>query len=405
MTFETWWLLGIPILFGLGWIAARVDVRELLSESRQLPRSYFKGLNFLLNENHDKAIDAFIEVAKLDTETIELHFALGSLFRRRGEIERAIRVHQSLLNRADLPSHDHIQALYAIGNDYYKAGMFDKSEEAFKKVIGSEEYEKDAMHALIRIYEAQHDWHRSMEVVKQLRDIYGLSVPQVIHYYCELAEQSLRSNPPDLAMVNEYIAKAEKEIKSNPDSTQAGRARLLIFKSQVAALSQRPDEQREYLKQVFIQTPEYGDLVAVSLAENFEQAGFAQEGFEFLQERYSLHPSLNTFEQIIKYMRINYGSHDTYQLASSMLFDNPSLLSLNKLVGVELKYENAPNADSNDPVDYEKLQLISKSIHKQSERLNRYVCKECGFQAKNFYWQCPGCHQWETYSTKRLEEL
>ena len=131
--FEVWWFILIPIVFALGWIAARVDFKQMLSETRQLPDSYFKGLNFLLNEDHDKAIDAFIEVAKLDTETTELHFALGNLFRRRGEIERAIRVHQSLLNRADLPRKDQEQALYQIGQDYFKAGMFDRSEEAFKQ--------------------------------------------------------------------------------------------------------------------------------------------------------------------------------------------------------------------------------------------------------------------------------
>lgn len=104
MEFEIWWLLGIPIFFALGWIAARVDIKQLVSESRSLPRGYFKGLNFLLNEQPDKAIDAFIEIVKLDPETADMHFALGNLFRRRGETERAIRVHQNLLSRPDLPA-------------------------------------------------------------------------------------------------------------------------------------------------------------------------------------------------------------------------------------------------------------------------------------------------------------
>lgn len=103
MDFDLWWLLAIPLVFGLGWVAARLDARQLRTEQSSLPRSYFKGLNFLLNEQPDKAIDAFIEVARLDPETTELHFALGSLFRRRGETERAIRVHQNLVNRPDLP--------------------------------------------------------------------------------------------------------------------------------------------------------------------------------------------------------------------------------------------------------------------------------------------------------------
>src|SRR5580704_13335300 len=134
MEFETWWLLSIPVFFGLGWIAARVDITQLLSESRSLPNGYFKGLNFLLNEQPDKAIDAFIEVVKLDPETTELHFALGNLFRRRGETERAIRVHQNLLKRADLPTNERDHALYELGQDFLKAGLLDRAEETFKEI-------------------------------------------------------------------------------------------------------------------------------------------------------------------------------------------------------------------------------------------------------------------------------
>src|SRR5258708_38028940 len=118
MEFEYWWLLGFPLFFGLGWIAARIDIRHLLRESRALPRSYFKGLNFLLNEQPDKAIEAFIEVAKVDPETVELHFALGSLFRRRGETERAIRMHRNLLERPDLGTEQRLHAMGDLGQDH-----------------------------------------------------------------------------------------------------------------------------------------------------------------------------------------------------------------------------------------------------------------------------------------------
>src|SRR5213596_2027246 len=115
MEFELWWLLPIiAVVFGLGWIAARIDIRYLLRESRALPLSYFKGLNFLLNEQPDKAIEAFIEVVKVDPQTIELHFALGSLFRRRGEVERAIRMHENLLGRPDLAPEQKLTALYEL---------------------------------------------------------------------------------------------------------------------------------------------------------------------------------------------------------------------------------------------------------------------------------------------------
>src|SRR5215211_2496255 len=132
--FEYWWLLGLPLFFGFGWMAARVDIRQIVTESRALPRSYFKGLNFLLNEQPDKAIEAFIEVVKVDPETVELHFALGSLFRRRGEYDRAIRMHQNLLDRADLGKEQKIVALSELGQDYLKAGILDRAEEVFSRL-------------------------------------------------------------------------------------------------------------------------------------------------------------------------------------------------------------------------------------------------------------------------------
>src|SRR6201987_561145 len=137
MDLDFWWLLVIPVAFAFGWMAARYDLKTLLSESSNLPRSYFRGLNFLLNEQPDQAIDAFIEVVRLDPETIELHFALGNLFRRRGEIARAIRVHQNLLARPDLPHEHEVHSLYELGQDYLKAGLLDRAEETFNRLVDS----------------------------------------------------------------------------------------------------------------------------------------------------------------------------------------------------------------------------------------------------------------------------
>jgi len=138
MDFELWWLLPIPVLFfGLGWIAARIDIKHLLRESRALPLSYFRGLNFLLNEQPDKAIESFIEVVKVDPQTIDLHFALGSLFRRQGEIERATRMHQNLLDRPNLPPDKREAALFELAQDFHRAGLLDRAEELFTKLDGT----------------------------------------------------------------------------------------------------------------------------------------------------------------------------------------------------------------------------------------------------------------------------
>src|SRR3954464_5992655 len=180
--FEYWWLLGLPLFFGLGWMAARIDIRQIVTESRALPKSYFKGLNFLLNEQPDKAIEAFIEVVKVDPETVELHFALGSLFRRRGEYARAIRMHQNLLERADLPEDQKVSALTELGQDYLKAGILDRAEEVFKKLQSSPQGTLARRH-LLEIYEQEKDWKRAVEMTHEVE----ADPRERAQYHCELA--------------------------------------------------------------------------------------------------------------------------------------------------------------------------------------------------------------------------
>lgn len=213
MDFEPWWLIFLPLLFALGWIAARVDIGQMLSENRSMPPSYFKGLNFLLNEEPDQAIDAFIEVAKLDPETTELHFALGSLFRRRGEVERAIRVHQSLLTRADLPLANREYAQHELAQDFLKAGMLDRAEQAFE-VVQDTRFALSAVRALIRIYESEHDWPRAIEAVKRLRGLTNEPVPQLVHYQCERAQTAMAGKPPDLDAANEALDAADNAAQA-----------------------------------------------------------------------------------------------------------------------------------------------------------------------------------------------
>src|SRR6266568_3882668 len=165
MDFELWWLLPIPALFfALGWIAARIDIKHLLRESRALPLSYFRGLNFLLNEQPDKAIESFIEVVKVDPQTIDLHFALGNLFRRQGEIDRAIRMHQNLLDRA---------------------------EDMFTRLDGSP-FEHQAIGFLLQIYEQEKDWKKAIVATKRMEALAKRPYfKEIAHYYCELAQGAM----------------------------------------------------------------------------------------------------------------------------------------------------------------------------------------------------------------------
>ncbi|MGQ0651881.1 MAG: tetratricopeptide repeat protein, partial [Betaproteobacteria bacterium] len=197
MEFETWWTWGLvllPLFFGLGWMAARIDIKQIVSESRALPRSYFKGLNFLLNEQPDKAIEAFIEVVKVDPETIELHFALGSLFRRRGEFDRAIRMHQNLLERPDLPADQKLVALAELGEDYLKAGILDRAEECFRRLDKADASSRAKRH-LLQIYEQEKEWSKAIDMTREVA-----SEPRALaQYYCELAASEAAQSRPEAA--------------------------------------------------------------------------------------------------------------------------------------------------------------------------------------------------------------
>ncbi|CAM5779081.1 lipopolysaccharide assembly protein LapB [Castellaniella caeni] len=402
MDFEPWWLIIVPVLFGLGWLAARFDFRQMLSETRALPDSYFKGLNFLLNEEPDRAIDAFIEVAKLDPETTELHFALGSLFRRRGEIERAIRVHQSLLSREDLPMADRENAQFELAQDFLKAGMLDRAEHGFQAILQTR-HAQAAIRALIRIYESEHDWHRAIEAVQQLRGRTEEPVPQLAHYYCELAQQALEQKEPDFSAAADALDAADNAARQN-GSSDASKTRVHLLRAQYAERRGDLEAQRVQLQDVLVSAPDYAGLVADLLLACYGAQGRADEGLALLQAQYEQSPTLDLFNVVFRALRTRDGVETAWGFARQALRAHPSLLGLDRLLEVELAQEG-DHGTVNRLVPGADLGLLRSLIHKHTQRLDRYACSQCGFEARRFYWQCPGCNAWETYRPRRLEEI
>src|SRR5512140_796993 len=213
MDFDLWWLLPIPALFfAMGWIAARIDIKHLLRESRALPLTYFRGLNFLLNEQPDKAIESFIEVVKVDPQTIDLHFALGSLFRRQGEVERAIRMHQNLLDRPDLAADKRQAATFELAQDFHRAGLLDRAEELFAKLEGSP-FEHGSLGFLLSIYEQEKDWPKAIGVTRRMEAIAKQPYyREIAHYDCELAQAALLR--ADFAAARGFVEQALAEYKA-----------------------------------------------------------------------------------------------------------------------------------------------------------------------------------------------
>lgn len=387
MEFEIWWLLAIPIFFGLGWIAARVDIRQLLSESRSLPRGYFKGLNFLLNEQPDKAIDAFIEIVKLDPETVELHFALGSLFRRRGETERAIRVHQNLLARPDLPVEHQINAQFELGHDYLKAGLLDRAEETFNALLDTH-YAAQASRALLEIYQREKEWTRAIEAAYALQQAgAGGRQKEIAQFYCEIAQDELVHMHTDAAMP--MLEKALAADRKNVRATMLiGDVCLAKGDIEAALLAWRRVEQ---------QSVPHVALVAQRLMDGYRALGRPQEGANLIKSYLSEASSIDLLEVVFKAVLDLDGVEAANQLVSDELRRTPTLLGLDKLL--EGRLMNAR------PEVRPELSLVKNLVHGYAEKLARYQCSHCGFKARQFYWQCPGCSQWETYPPRRTEEL
>ncbi len=381
---EYWQFLLIPVFFGLGWAAARVDMRQVVHESRALPRSYFEGLNFLLNEQPDKAIDSFLEVAKVDSQTVELHFALGNLFRRRGETERAIRMHQNLIDLPDLDERVRLQALLELGQDYLKAGLLDRAEEIFNKLLGSS-FEEEAKRNLLEIYQVEKEWLKAVEIARELPDV--ASHREIAEYYCELAANEIMRSRPDTA--REYLDVAMQENrKCVRASLLHGDLLLQEGKTQEAIAAWQRIEQQD---------PAYLALVAQRLLETHRKLERLAEGIALLSGYLERYPSLDLLEVVYQLVLESDGTEAAYRLVRAELQRNPTLLGLEKLMSARLPLVS--------PELRPDVELARSIIQGYTKRLSRYRCDNCGFKARQFYWRCPACGGWETYPPRRGEEF
>jgi lipopolysaccharide biosynthesis regulator YciM len=387
MEFETWWLLSVPFFFALGWIAARVDIRHLISESRHLPRSYYKGLNALLNEDPDKAIDLFIEIARLDPETAELHFALGKLFRQRGDIERAVRVHQELLARADLLPEIASQAKYELGQDFLKAGLLDRAEETFNQLAVTP-YGTSARRALLEIYQREKEWKRAIDAARALQESgAGNFQKEIAQFHCEIAEDELVHAKPDAA-----LATVEQALAFDRNNVRA-----MILNGDALLAKGDTEAALKVWERVEKQSVAHVALVAQRLMDGYRSVNRTQEGINLLKAYHAEVPSVDLLEVIFKAVLEIDGPEIANQFVSDELRRTPTLLGLDKLLEARLMVV-APDRRT-------ELSVVKNLVSGYAQKLARYQCSHCGFKAKQFYWQCPGCSHWESYAPRRTEEL
>ena len=384
---QLWWLLALPFFFILGWIAARIDIKHLVRESRALPRSYFRGLNFLLNEQPDKAIEAFIEAARVDPETIEMHFALGNLFRRRGETDRAIRVHQNLVGRDGLNDEQRLQALAELGQDYLKAGLLDRAESIFEKLLGTRR-EEEALLSLLEIYQQEKEWQKAIDIAGRLPQHAGhMWAKEIANFHCELAAAALLEDNRA-----EARARLEQALAAN---RRCVRATILL--GELALATGDAAAAIDAWRRVEQQGPQYLSLIAARLTEAYRREQREVQGIALLKSWLDQHPSLDLLDAVFQSTLAASGPEQAYALVREELRRNPTLLGLDKLLEAQILV--APVERRSD------LQLMKNLIHEHTRRVARYRCDSCGFKARQFYWRCPACGGWETYPPRRSEEF
>jgi lipopolysaccharide biosynthesis regulator YciM len=384
--FELWYLLVLPLLFAAGWFARGFEARAQATDQAGLPRSYFRGLNLLLNDQHDKAIDAFIEVVRLDPETIELHHALGNLFRRRGEFDRAVRIHTHLLNRADLPASARSQALAELGQDYLKGGLLDRAEDAFRRLLEDRHHRFDALRALLRIYQMEREWLKAVDCARLLEREAGESHGQAIsHFYCELAATALDQGRFDDAQqsIDEALAANRKSVRA-----------LILAGDLEMKRGHRPEALRQWMK-VDAVSPEHVPLIAARVADAMAADGDRAGALNWLKRALLDSPSIDLLDVAQKRAHEWDGAPAAEALVGEELRRHPSLLGFERLLESRL----AMNKDD------EELQLLASLLRGQTSKLARYRCTRCGFRAREYHWNCPGCTGWDTYPPRRIEEL
>ena len=377
-------LLGLPLAFLLGWLASRLDLRQLRFENRRVPKAYFKGLNFLLNEQQDQAIDAFIEAVQSDPDTSELHFALGNLFRRRGEYDRAVRVHEHLLSRGDISQVDRERAQHALALDFLKAGLLDRAEEALARLEATP-FEAQARLALLAIYERSRDWPNAAAITQKMHAAQqGDFSTRQAHYLCEQA----------LALVaqGDLSAAQSRLTQAATIAPEAARPRI-----ELAKLQQQQGESAAAVATLLTMNaanPSALPLATALLVQAGQDAGQTAPVMQALQQHYRGAPSLDVLDGIVALEAAGCaqpGAGRGWDVRH--LETEPSLVAAAKWLATE-------------KLEHEQFHpQVQRALDRASAPLTRYRCAACGFEARQHFWQCPGCQTWDSYPARRVEEL
>ncbi len=382
---ELLWLLLLPVAAASGWWVAR---RRQMDRPGSATRSaeYFKGLNYLIDDKPDQAIEVFTRMADVDRDTAEIHLALGNLFRRRGEVDRAIHVHGSLMARANLTADQRSRAMLELGEDYLRAGLFDRAEALLRELVDQPAHTEIALSRLIYIFQQEKDWRQAIAYCDRLERISGESQRrQTAHFCCELAEEAIRQQQETEAKTWLQDALA-RDPKCTRASLLLGRLAMRVGNHQAAIVAFQAVERQDrgYLSEAI-----------GPLGQCYGMLGRLDEWIVCLREIQERDHGGRITDALAEWLLRQEGEDAALQFLERELRNYPTLLGLRRLV--ELKLERGEGAKH---ADLQTLHCISTQMLNSAAR---YRCDSCGFVAKSLHWCCPSCQQWNT--SKPLPDL
>lgn len=374
--------LLLPVAAWSGWYAATkksLNTSKKLSNSI-LPTGYVKGLNYILNEQPDKAIDVFIRMLEVDEDTVETHLALAGLFRRRGEVDRAIRIHQNLIARPQLAQAQRVEALMALGKDYLCAGVYDRAERIF---IEASEYGGDAkvssLNQLLAIYLQQSAWQKALNILNQLQQVTTKQMGrQVAHCYCQLFEEYIKVK--QFKMANSCLKHAYAADKTL--------VRVSLLQGQLDFELENYRQAIRAYKKVVEQDPAFISEIVTPVFKCYEKLGLLNQFYQYMGELLVEHPRTSIIFSIAQNIKLQRGEEAAIDFVTELLSKHPSLKGLQYLIEwhLELAYGKVKT----------KLSMLYEITNKLQENKPAYRCGTCGFAGKILHWHCPSCKNWST---------
>lgn len=374
---ELLWFL-LPVAAASGWYFARrsVDVKEAVPDSNTSADCY-KGINYLLNDQPDKAVELFTRLFNVNRDTLDTHIAIGSLFRRRGEVDRAIRIHQHLLNQTSLPQAQRHVVQLELGHDFLKAGLLDRAEKVLTDLLDMDAQNEVALNLLVRVYQQEKDWDQAIAVLRRLPST--TARPQVLaQYYCELADVASARRDYDTA-----LRRVEQALQADPAC-----ARASLVEGRVRAAGGDFVQAINAYKRVREQNTAYIGEIIEPLVECYYKLGQPASVIDFLEEVVKVYGNVRGALALTELHRERNGAQDAAVFLSHFLSQRPSMVGLIHLIELHREETTGELRDT--------LRVLRNALERMAERKPRYKCRQCGFGGKSLHWMCPSCTSWES---------